>query len=130
MNKWFRSNYIPCRPLGDNLSLVTGCQRHIQLSRRAAAEGAVLLKNEHSLLPLAKGTRLAVFGKAQIDYIQVGGGSGIVYPAYTRNIYQGLQMKKGQVEVFHELSLYYEEYFKQFADNYDGVLHINIGSCF
>ena len=113
MNKWFRSNYIPCRPLGDNLSLVTGCQRHIQLSRRAAAEGAVLLKNQHGLLPLAKGTRLAVFGKAQIDYIQVGGGSGIVYPAYTRNIYQGLQMKKGQVEVFHELSLYYEEYFKR-----------------
>jgi DegV family protein with EDD domain len=24
----------------------------------------------------------------------------------------------------------YEEYFKQFADDYDGVLHINIGSCF
>lgn len=113
MNKWFRSNYLPCLPLGDHRSQVTGCERHIQLSRRAAAEGAVLLKNENNLLPFAKGTRVALFGKAQIDYIKVGGGSGYVFSAYTRNIYEGLQMKNGQVEIFHELSLYYEEYVKR-----------------
>lgn len=117
MNKWFRSNYLPCLPLGDNRSLITGCESHIQLSLKAATEGTVLLKNNHQLLPFAKGTRIAVFGKGQIDYVKVGGGSGYVYSEYTRNIYEGLQMKRNHLEVFHALSLYYEEYVKQQYEN-------------
>lgn len=46
------------------------------LCRRIAAEGAVLLKNEHNMLPLAKGTKLAVFGRAQTFYYKSGTGSG------------------------------------------------------
>lgn len=110
MEKWARASYTPCLPLGDNRSLITGSQAHIELSRRAATEGVVLLKNNNNVLPLAKGTKVAVFGCGQIDYIKGGGGSGDVYVAYVRNIYQGLKMKKESVEVFDALSLYYQDY--------------------
>ncbi len=46
------------------------------LCRRAAAEGTVLLENKNGLLPLAKGTKLAVFGRAQTFYYKSGTGSG------------------------------------------------------
>lgn len=110
MKKWARASYTPCLPLGDNRSLITGSKAHIQLSHKAATEGVVLLKNNNNVLPLAKGTKVAVFGCGQIDYIKGGGGSGNVYVAYVRNIYQGLKMKKESVEVFDALSLYYQEY--------------------
>jgi beta-glucosidase len=107
MEKWSRIKYMPCLPLGDNRSRVTGCEKHIQLAREAAQEGIVLLKNNNSTLPLQKGARVAIFGTAQIDYIKGGGGSGVVYCEYTRNIYEGLK-QKSQIEVYDPLSLFYE----------------------
>ena len=106
--KWSRINYQPCIPLGDNNSKITGCKKHIELSRRAAGEGIVLLKNNNNVLPLKKGTKIAIFGKAQIDYVKGGGGSGDVHCEYVRNIYEGLKLK--DVEVFDTLSLYYKDY--------------------
>lgn len=113
MEKWARASYTPCLPLGNNRSLITGCEEHIELSHKAATEGIILLKNNNDLLPFAKGTKVAVFGCGQIDYIKGGGGSGDVHVAYVRNIYQGLKMKKGSVEVFDALSLYYQEYVEE-----------------
>lgn len=110
MLKWLRPTYLPCYPLGDNHSRITECEKHRELSRTAATEGSVLLKNENAILPLAKGTKVAVFGKAQIDYVKGGGGSGGVHVSYVRNIYEGLKLKKEQVDVFDELSLYYQNY--------------------
>lgn len=69
MEKWSRIKYMPCLPLGDNRSRVTGCKKHIALSRKAAQEGIVLLKNNNTL-PLKKGTKVAIFGTAQIDYYE------------------------------------------------------------
>lgn len=108
MEKWARVKYQPCIPLGDNNSKITGCTRHIELSRKAACEGTVLLKNNQNLLPLKKGSKVAIFGKAQIDYVKGGGGSGDVYCEYVRNIYEGLKLKKDTVEIFDALSLYYQ----------------------
>ena len=113
MEKWARADFTPCLPLGDNRSLITGCEKHIQLSRMAATEGTVLLKNNNNVLPFAKGTKVAIFGKGQIDYVKGGGGSGDVNVAYVRNIYQGLKLKKDHVEVFDALSLYYQEYVEE-----------------
>ncbi len=112
MGKWNRARFTPCIPLGDNRSAITACERHITLSRRAACEGTVLLKNENGLLPLAPGTRVAVFGNAQIDYVKGGSGSGDVYTPYVRNIYDGLKLKarEGKIEVFDSLSLFYTDY--------------------
>lgn len=108
MEKWTRARYQPCLPLGDNGSRITGCERHIALSRKAAQEGIVLLKNENKNLPLNKNTKIAIFGKAQFDYVPGGNGSGNVFSAYTRNIYEGLKLKG--LALYEELSAYYHTY--------------------
>ncbi|MFR3406128.1 MAG: glycoside hydrolase family 3 C-terminal domain-containing protein [Christensenellales bacterium] len=94
--KWQRIRFMPATPLGADGARVTGCEAHIALSRRAAAEGMVLLKNENETLPLKHGTRVAVFGKAQADYVKGGGGSGDTTVAYVRSLAQGLRIKQGK----------------------------------
>lgn len=49
---------------------------HTELSRRAAADGMVLLENKNNVLPLPAGTTVAMFGQAMINYVRGGGGSG------------------------------------------------------
>jgi beta-glucosidase len=110
IEKWTRARFTPCIPLGDNRSCITACEKHIALSRRAACEGTVLLKNDGGFLPLKKGAKVAVFGNAQIDYVKGGSGSGIVHSPYVRNIYEGLKLKGNKVDVFDPLSLFYQEY--------------------
>lgn len=117
--KWQRPIYMPCLPLGDNNSRITESKRHVQLSRRAACEGTVLLKNNNTLLPFKKGTKVAVFGKAQIDYVKGGGGSGDTIVSYVRNIYQGLKEKATHLKVFDPLSFYYQTYVEnKYAEGY------------
>lgn len=57
MGKWQRANYQPCLPLGDNQSRITGCEKHIQLSRILCNRGSVLLKNMNEVLPFVKGQK-------------------------------------------------------------------------
>ena len=38
------------------------------VARQAVAEGIVLLKNDLNVLPLEKGTRIALFGRSQFKY--------------------------------------------------------------
>ena len=119
LEKWARIKYMPCIPMKADGTKITGCREHIELSRKAACEGMVLLKNERGALPLKKGTKLAVFGKGQYDYIKGGGGSGDVNCAYIRNIYDGFKVKEaeGKISVFDGLIGFYEnELEKQYAD--------------
>ncbi len=109
MEKWMRVNYLPSIPLGKDGERVTASKAHIDLSKEAAKEGMVLLKNDKKVLPFAKGTRLALFGKASFDYVKGGGGSGDVTVSYTRNLYEGLTMQKDKVTVMTELSDFYRE---------------------
>ena len=104
MQKWTRVMYQPNVPLGENGEKVTACKKHIELSKEAAKEGMVLLKNDKQVLPLAKGSKVALFGKASFDYVRGGGGSGEVTVSYARNLYEGLQLVKDKVSVFEELS--------------------------
>ena len=111
--------YQPVLPLGRDGRNVTGSEAHIALSREAAQEGMVLLKNEGELLPFSSGVRLALFGKGTIDYVKGGGGSGEVATAYVRNLYEGLKIKEeeGKVRLFHELPCFYEQEMKrQYAE--------------
>lgn len=111
MKKWTRFLYQPCLPIGRDGKRVTGSAEHIELSRKAAAEGMVLLKNEDAALPFVYGKRIAVFGKGCADYVKGGGGSGDVTVAYTRSLLEGLQIKEqeGKVKLLPELSAFYIE---------------------
>lgn len=109
--KWQRLVYMPGTGIGPDGSRVTASQAHINLSRDAAAEGMVLLKNEEGLFPLKRGQRIAVFGKAQADYVKGGGGSGDVTVKYIRTLLEGLKIKEaeGKLSLFAPLSEFYEE---------------------
>ena len=67
MNKWSRINYLPNLPLYEGKERVTESKAHIELSKNAAKEGMVLLKNEESVLPLKQGSKVALFGKGTFD---------------------------------------------------------------
>ncbi len=61
-------------------------------SRFAAADGAVLLKNEGRVLPLDNGTRVALFGRIQTDYYKSGTGSGgLVNVDYVPSVLEALR---------------------------------------
>ena len=68
MERWARMKYMPGVPLGKDGTRLSCCDEHVAFTRRAAAEGMVLLKN-NGMLPLKEGTKLAVFGKGQIDHL-------------------------------------------------------------
>ncbi len=91
---------------------ITGCQKHIALSRYAAAEGMVLLKNTDHTLPLAPKTKIALFGQASVAYVKGGGGSGDVNCAYVRNVYEGFRIKEneGKVSIFAPLEDFYKDH--------------------
>lgn len=84
-----------------------------ELSRIAAADGAVLLKNDNSLLPLEKGTKVSVFGRIQSTYYKSGTGSGgMVNVEYVTNILDELR-KSEDVEVNEELANVYAKWIEE-----------------
>lgn len=124
MDKYARLRYQPCLPLGRDGRKVTASPEHAALSRKAAGEGMVLLKNIGGALPLKRGERVALFGKATIEYIKGGGGSGDVYTAYVRNIYDGFAEKEaeGKVSVYMPTVEFYKEYVKEESKKYRPAL--------
>ena len=113
MEKWVRANYQPNLPLGEDGRKVTACAEHLALARKAGTEGMVLLKNAGKILPLAKGSRLALFGKGVFDYVKGGGGSGDVTVSHVRNLYDGLKEEKGLAEIYEPLADFYRENVKE-----------------
>jgi beta-glucosidase len=89
MQKWARLNYQPALPLYET-GRVTGSKEHIEISRQAAQEGMVLLKNDGTL-PLNKDKKIALLGKAAVDYVKGGGGSGDVSCAYVHSLYDAFK---------------------------------------
>ena len=51
---------------------VFDADKFAEVARRSVAEGAVLLKNDGNVLPLAEGTKIALFGRSQYNYYKSG----------------------------------------------------------
>ena len=84
-----------------------------QLCRSAAAQGAVLLKNERETLPVTGGERLAVFGRIQKDYYRSGTGSGgAVNAPYATNLLDSLR-ECDNLQVDEALAAVYEEWIRE-----------------
>ena len=63
-------------------------EAHHRLARRVAGEGAVLLKNEDSLLPLEEGRRVALIGRFAKHPRYQGAGSSLMNPTRLDNVYE------------------------------------------
>lgn len=84
-----------------------------ELSRKTAAEGAVLLFNKNHVLPLKQDEKISIFGRNQIEYYRSGTGSGgAVKVSYSTNLYDGLK-NSGVVLVNDKLTDIYKEYIKE-----------------
>jgi beta-glucosidase len=59
---------------------------HHAIARKAAAESAVLLKNEDSILPLKKGARVAIIGDFAFVPRYQGAGSSLVNPTRVETV--------------------------------------------
>ena len=89
-------------------------ERCKMLARKAAAEGCVLLQNENHVLPFAKGSHVAVFGRIQRNYYKSGAGSGgMVNAEYVVSILDGLKACEN-IEVDSQL----EEIYRQWVERH------------
>ncbi|MBQ0000559.1 MAG: glycoside hydrolase family 3 C-terminal domain-containing protein [Clostridiales bacterium] len=108
MKRWARARYQLNLPLEGRSIRVTGCQEHLDLAREAGREGMVLLKNENKVLPLTRGSKVALFGKGVFDYVKGGGGSGDVTVSHIYNLFDGIQLTDS-AEVYAPLADFYKK---------------------
>ena len=85
---------------------------YIAKAREAAGEGVVLLENRGNVLPLAAGTRIALFGRSQFHYYKSGAGSGgLVNASYVTGIKEAIEAD-GELILNKEVEAAYEVWLK------------------
>lgn len=81
---------------------------HAKVTRQAATDGMVLLKNVQKSLPLDSKARVALFGTASYDLLVGGSGSGNVNRKYKVSLDEGL--KNAGIELEDNLTKVYKDY--------------------
>ena len=89
-------------------------KENAQVTRQAAAEGTILLKNNSALPFTSKSSPLAVFGITSYDFISGGTGSGDVNEAYSVSLIDGLTNSGFSID--KELEGFYKPYAKEQKD--------------
>lgn len=95
--------------------------RHAEESRRIATEGMVLLKNEGMALPLAVGSKVALFGATAYQSIAGGTGSSNVNKRYVVDIADGLAeagyaVHSRLADVYRKYASFQSAYLERFPD--------------
>jgi beta-glucosidase len=92
----------------------TNLKAHAQLSRQAAAESMVLLKNNSGTLPIRNNTaKIALFGNHGYNLIAGGTGSGDVTKPYAIDLADGLINAGYRID--NELAQQYKGYLSDYA---------------
>ncbi|MFD0620715.1 glycoside hydrolase family 3 C-terminal domain-containing protein [Paenibacillus sp. GCM10027629] len=82
-----------------------------EFSRKVAAEGAVLLKNDGNFFPVRR--NVSIFGRTQVNYYRSGTGSGgSVHVTHTTNLLDGIRSKEN-ITVNEDLAAVYETWIEQ-----------------
>jgi beta-glucosidase len=92
-------------PHAGGVAIDTAAQRAV--TRRAADEGIVLLKNENAILPLnpAKLHSIAVIGPSAAIARSGGGGSGLVYAKGVVSPLDGIKNRAGSLQINYALGV-------------------------
>ena len=81
----FRTAMNTDKPFG---SMCT--QEHLDVARKVAQEGIVLLKNEGDVLPVRKPGKISVVGENAYKKMCIGGGSSMLKPIYEMSPLEGI----------------------------------------
>lgn len=66
---------------------------HLDVARKVAQEGIVLLKNDGDVLPVKKGGKISVVGENAYKKMCIGGGSSMLKPVYEMSPLEGILEK-------------------------------------
>jgi beta-glucosidase len=77
-------------------------EAHHQLAIQAAAEGAVLLKNENHMLPLQVGMQIALIGQFAKTPRYQGSGSSLIHPWRLDTLFDAMSTHAGNGRVLYE----------------------------
>lgn len=86
-------------------------EKRLELARNIAAESIILLKNENSLLPLKKETETALFGRAQLETMIAGSGSGAMHSKAALNILD--ECIRVGIKIIPEVEGFYREEYEK-----------------
>ena len=119
MKKWERIEGRAIYNMGKNGGRITESRENIEIARKAAAEGMVLLKNQKNVLPIQNGEGVALFGIGSADYIKGGEGSGDVITRYVMQPVDVFEKasEDGRVNIYKPLHDFYRASAKQQHDN-------------
>lgn len=115
---------------GYKYSNIPDLKANAEVTRQAATEGMVLLKNDNAALPLPEGVKkVAAFGNTSYEIITGGTGSGDVNEAYSVALVEGLQNVGYTVN--ENLQSYYNSYLKavnEGRERREGMMALLMGS--
>lgn len=68
-------------------------EKHHQFARQVASEGIVLLKNEHTILPLNDDQKIAIIGRFAKEPRYQGNGSSLIKPTKIETFYDAMTLR-------------------------------------
>ncbi|TYF64939.1 hypothetical protein DJ537_25650, partial [Enterobacter hormaechei] len=84
-----------------------------EFATAAAAEGAVLLRNDRGMLPLNPLQPVSLFGRTQIDYYRSGTGSGGAVNVVSRTTLLQAMRERSGGRLNEQLAALYESWIEQ-----------------